>query len=130
LDNLSDRLERLEQNAPSSGNDEYYPKIWIGTEAQFYNDESQYIRSLDHAPVEGKQYYVFDSSIPGYKQFIGSTFSAGVTYYERYSPKSDMVISFIVDEIPDAYKDRSMKVPSAWEVDDTSEEASESNDNN
>lgn len=130
LDNLSDRLERLEQNAPSSGNDEYYPKIWIGTEAQFYNDESQYIRSLDRAPVEGKQYYTFVSSIPGYQQFTGSTFSSNTVYYEKYSPKGDMVISFIVDEIPDAYKDRSMKVPSAWEVDDTSEEETENDDNN
>lgn len=130
LDNLSDRLERLEQNAPSSGNDEYYPKIWIGTEAQFYNDESQYIRSLDRAPVEGKQYYTFVSSIPGYQQFTGSTFSSNTVYYEKYSPKSDMVISFIVDEIPDAYKSKSMKVPSAWEVDGTPEEAIENDDNN
>lgn len=119
LDNLDSRITNLENNASGGNSGYYYPKIWIGTESQYMNNEAQYIKTLDTAPVVGKSYYTFDKTIPAYKEYIGDHFNDGVAYYERYSPTSELIISFIVDELPDGTKRNGKKIPSGWEVDTT-----------
>lgn len=119
LDNLDSRITNLENNTSGGNSGYYYPKIWIGTESQYMNNEAQYIKTLDTAPVVGKSYYTFDKTIPAYKEYIGDHFNDGVAYYERYSPTSELIISFIVDELPDGTKRNGKKIPSGWEVDTT-----------
>lgn len=119
LNNLDDRIKELEEHSGSG--DSWYPKIWIGTEAQFLNDESNYIRTLDTSPVAGKDYYTFDKTIPGYTKYTLDKFQSGEVYYERYAAKGEFVISFIVDNLPDDEKNRAMRVPSGWEVSETAD---------
>lgn len=130
LNNLEDRISNLEKN-PSSGGGSgyYYPKIWIGTEAQYLNNDANYVKTLDTAPIAGKSYYTFDKSTPAYKEYVGDHFDAGTQYYERYSPNEDMIISFIVDELPDETKHGNKKVPGGWEVDSTTDTESEDDNN-